>query len=279
MSKIERALRKAEEEKRLKEQAKTATPSLDEEAVNISDSGENLQEEGHEAEETSEYFRKIAARLKSYYDSVGPTDVVFTSAVSGEGKTTASVNCAISLCQDFNLSVCLVDCDLRNPQISAYFEPNGSAGIIEALKQEAELDHVVRPTSISGLSVVQAHKAERKTLPLLNSERFRRLVRDLKDRFDFVIFDSSPVLPVTDTVIISRYVSAIVLIVESEKTRRKHLEQILEQIDDKKIIGFIMNHKKHRIPDAYSYAKYYQYGPKGGASPKDKRFLRKQKST
>lgn len=279
MSKIERALRKAEEERRLKEHAKTPAGAHGEEAVGASDSVEKPEEAGYEAEQTSEYFRKIAAKLKSYYDSVGPTDVVFTSAVSGEGKTTSAVNCAISLCRDFNLSVCLVDCDLRNPQISGYFEPNGSAGVIEALKDKAELDQVIRPTFIDGLSVVHTHKAETQTLPLLNTERFRKFVEELRNRFDFVILDSSPVLPVTDTVVISRYVSAMVLIVESGKTRRKHIEQILEQIEDKKIIGFIMNYKKHRVPEAYNYKKYYQYGPKRETPPKDKRFLRKPKST
>lgn len=223
------------------------------------DTGEP-EKAGYEKERTSEHFRKIAAKLKSYYDSVGPVDVLFTSAVSGEGKTTSAVNCAVSLCRDFNLSVCLVDCDLHKPRISSYFESNGTSGIGDFLRGEAAMDSVLQPTNVKDLSIIKSIGAERAAaLPLLSSDRFRRLVGDLRSRFDYVIFDSPPILPVTDSVIISRHVSAVVLIIESGKTRRKHIEQVLEQVDDKKVIGFIMNHNKAKIPSKYNYSKYYSY--------------------
>jgi len=257
MSKIERALRKAEEERRQKAHAK---PSIDEPAVAVPADIVAPEEASFGAEEsTSEHFRKITAKLKSYYDSVGPVDILFTSAVSGEGKTTSAINCAVSLCRDFNLSVCLVDCDLHKPGISSYFESNGNSGIADFLRGDAELASVLQTTSIENLSIIRSIGAVKESLPLLNSERFRRLVSDLRERFDFAIFDSSPILPLTDTIIISRHISAMVLIVESGRTRRKHVEQVLEQIDGTKVIGFIMNHNKAKIPSSYNYSKYYSY--------------------
>jgi succinoglycan biosynthesis transport protein ExoP len=262
MSKIERALRKAEEERRLKERARPPVDKRGEEAAAVFEGVKVPEKAGYHLEHASEHFRKITAKLKSFYDSVGPTDIVFTSGVSGEGKTTCAVNCAVSLCRDFNLAVCLVDCDLRNPTISDYFDPNGSPGVIEFLKGEFTLDSVIQGTDLKGLSVIQTLKPETITLPLLNTERFRRFVEELRKRFDIVIFDSSPVLPVTDTVVISKSVSAVVLIIEAGKTRRKHIEQVLEQMGDEKIIGFIMNYKEQRVPQAYGYGKYYsqKYG-------------------
>jgi capsular exopolysaccharide synthesis family protein len=256
MSKIERALRKAEEERRLKEHAE---PPIEETTADLPvDTGEP-EKAGYEKERTSEHFRKIAAKLKSYYDSIGPVDVLFTSAVSGEGKTTSAVNCSVSLCLDFNLSVCLVDCDLHKPRISDYFESNGTTGIADFLRGDAAIDSVLQPTNVKDLSIIKSIGPEKSALPLLSSDRFRRLVGDLRGRFDYVIFDSSPVLPLTDAVIISRQVSAMVLIVESGKTRRKHIEQVLEQVDERKVIGFIMNHNKTKIPSTYNYSKYYSY--------------------
>jgi len=224
--------------------------------------GEASKTDGPESDrkQSSEHFRKIAAKLKAYYESVGPTDIVFTSAVAGEGKTTSAVNCAISLCQDFGLSVCLVDLDLRNPQISRRFDLNGSVGIVEALRGEAKVESAIIPTTIEGLSVVYASGVETHILPLLNSDRFRRFVAELRSRFDFVIFDSSPVLPVVDTVVLSKYVSAVVLVIESGKTRKKHIEQLFEQIERDKVIGFVMNFSKSRMPKTYNYSKYYNYG-------------------
>jgi receptor protein-tyrosine kinase len=263
MSKIERALRKAEEERRRKE---SLTPVMDERHEDagadaaVEATGETAQRH-KEPERTSEHFRKIAAKLNSYYESVGPVAIVFTSAVSGEGKTTSAVNVAVSLCQDFNLSVCLVDCDLRKPKLSSHFGSNGRPGIIEALRGEVGLDSVIRPTTLEGLSAVHSRKPETETLPLLNSERFRKLVADLRVRFDFVIFDSSPVLPVVDTVMLLKHVSGMVLVIESGKTRKKHIEQVFEQVGRDKMIGFIMNYKKHKMPETYNYAKHYDYGP------------------
>ncbi len=260
MSKIERALRKAEEEKRKK--AATA-PSLEEPPKDVIATEFGITESHQAKPERAclpEYFRKISAKLKACCDVIGATDVVFASAGSGEGKTTNAVNCAISLCQDFNLSVCLVDCDLRNPTISDYFKSNGSLTIIEHLKGEAEIDSVIGPTPIRGLSVVNSKRVGRMSLPLLNTERLRKFVRELRSRFDFVIFDSPPILPVADAAVLLKHVSATVLVIESGRTRRKQIEQIFEQVDRDKIVGFIMNYKRYRMPETYNYARDYDYG-------------------
>jgi capsular exopolysaccharide synthesis family protein len=256
MSKIERALRKAEEERRKREAAELS--SGEDAKQPRAPSGEIPQ--SLEEQPGMEHFRKIAAKLVAWSESSGASDVIFVSAVSGEGKTTAAVNCAVSLCRDFNLSVCLVDGDLRKPQLSDYQKSNGSLTIVDILKGEAEIDSVIQPTSVKGLSLTASYRTGSLALPLLNSERLGRFVRELRSRFDFVIFDSSPILPVADTVALSKCVSALALVVESGKTRRKHLEQVFEQIDRDKVIGFIMNYKKHRMPETYSYMKYYDYG-------------------
>jgi len=232
MSKIERALRKAEEEKRTREAAEHSSDEKAEEAL-ATPTGITRP---RKAQPGMEHFRKIAAKLKSWAESAGTSDVIIASAVSGEGKTTSAINCAISLCRDLSLT------------------------IVDVLKGEADIDAVVQPTSVKGLSVATSRRAGSLALPLLNTERLGRFVRELRSRFDFVIFDSPPILPVADTVALSKHVSGIVLVIESGKTRRRHLEQVFEQIDRDKVIGFIMNYKKHRMPETYNYTKYYDYG-------------------
>ena len=260
MSKIERALRKAEEEKRNK--APVARPKRDDEK-DVLITAEGLTEP-HEMRPRlthySEHFRKIAARLKACCENIGANDVLFTSAVSGEGKTTNAVNCALSLCQDFNLSVCLVDCDLRNPRISSHFGSNASLGITDVLKGQAEIGSVIQPSSVNGLSIIYSHRTGRLSLPLLNTDRLGKIVHELRARFDFVIFDSPPILPLADAGVLSKSISAMVLVIESWRTRRKHIEQIFDQIDRDKVIGFIMNYKAYKMPGPYNYSHYYDYG-------------------
>jgi capsular exopolysaccharide synthesis family protein len=260
MSKIERALRKAEEERRKKAPPPRSHGGQERDVLITAEGIAEPQETRPSLTHLSEHFRKIAARLKTCCENVGANDVLFTSAVSGEGKTTNAVNCALSLCQDFNLSVCLVDCDLRKPNISGYFPGNETVGITDVLKGQAEIGSAIQPTPINGLSIVYSRRIGRHALPLLSSDRLKKIVQDLRGRFDFVIFDAPPILPLADSAVLSKNVSALVLVIESGRTRRKHIEQIFDQIDCDKVIGFIMNYKKYKIPMTYNYSKYYDYG-------------------
>jgi receptor protein-tyrosine kinase len=256
MSKIERALRKAEEERRNKENIEHP-PAEQAQArdVAIRDIvGFSAVPSG------TEHFRKIAAKLRAWSESTGESDVIVASAIAGEGKTTVAINCAASLCQDFNLSVCLVDGDLRKPRLSDHFQSNGGMTFVDVLEGRADIDSVIQPTSLKGLSIATSSRAGGSSLPLLNSERLGKFVREIKSRFDFVVFDSAPILPVADTVALSKLVSGLVLVIEPGRTRRRQLEQLFEQIDRAKFVGFVMNYRKHRMPETYNYSKYYDYG-------------------
>ncbi|RJP72350.1 MAG: polysaccharide biosynthesis tyrosine autokinase [Candidatus Abyssobacteria bacterium SURF_17] len=280
MSKIERALRKAEEEKLKKTPVEQPADDSEDAVLSIPRDTSRPAEQLPALTHLSESFRKIAARVKSCCENLGANDVIFTSAISGEGKTTTAANCALSLCRDFNLSVCLVDCDLRNPTVAEYFGLNGEAGIVEVLRGQAEIPSAIQQTSQKHLSVIQSRHVGTLSLQLLNEDRMRKLTHELRDRFDFVIYDAPPVLPVADTAVLSKVVSTVVLVLEAGRTRRKHVEQIFEQIDRNKIIGFVMNYKRHRMPETYNYSKYYNYGidetkPSDGAPAGDKRNLSK----
>ena len=144
--------------------------------------------------------------------------------------------------------------------LSNHFKSNGAVTIIEHLKGEAEIDAVIHPSPVKGLSIAYSRMSGRLSLPLLNTHCLEKLVQELRARFDFVIYDSAPILPVADTVVLSRSISGLILIIEPGKTRKKQLEQVLEQIDRDKIIGFIMNYKKQKMPETYNYTDYYTYG-------------------
>jgi capsular exopolysaccharide synthesis family protein len=260
MSKIERALKKAEEERRKKTPSGISPPPENSEFRPIIPVQRGKMQLESPVLELCESFRKIATRLKLNCELLEVNDVLFTSAVSNEGKTTTAANCAMSLSQDFNLSVCLVDCDLRNPRLSEFFHSNGGPSIIDVLKGQIEIPLAIQSTIVPNLSIMYSQRAGRSSLPLLNSERLGNLVYELRSRFDFVIFDSPPVLPIADAVVLSKKVSAIVLVIEPGKTRRRHIEQILDQVDGNKVVGFIMNYKEYRVPQTYSYSGYYHHG-------------------
>jgi succinoglycan biosynthesis transport protein ExoP len=136
--------------------------------------------------------------------------LLVTSAVSGEGKTTLSGNLAISLTRA-GFRTLLIDGDTCAPTAHALFGLAGSPGLGELLREEADLADAVRSSPIPGLSVLPAGQWTQATHQMLVGDRWRRLKRDLKSRFDFVVIDTSPLLLVSDTMLLAREADGVVV--------------------------------------------------------------------
>jgi capsular exopolysaccharide synthesis family protein len=144
--------------------------------------------------------------------SVEPTRLVMvTSAVAAEGKTTLAANLALSLARAGRRTL-LVDCDLRRPALHQLFEQTLQPGFSEALLNEVELPDAVRPTTADeNLWLLPAGQWDREVIQELAREHVQTLFRRLEQEFDFVIIDSHPVLPATDSLLIGQHVDAVLV--------------------------------------------------------------------
>jgi polysaccharide biosynthesis transport protein len=183
--------------------------------------------------------------------------LLVSSAAPSEGKTTVACSIAIALAQG-GQRVCIVDCDLRRPRIHRIFDRSGDAGVTNVIVGNATVDEVVKPTPVDNLWSVPAGPTPPNPADMLHSERFKKFLSDLGDRFDRVVIDSPPIVPVTDSAIISTLVDGTVFVVRAFSTTRHLGHQGLRALRDvdSPVVGAVLNAVNLNRRE-YNY--YYQY--------------------
>jgi capsular exopolysaccharide synthesis family protein len=142
-----------------------------------------------------------------------------TSAVEGEGKTTLASNLALSVARSGRKTL-FVDCDLRRPSAHQLFEQTLQPGFSELVLGEVEPDAVVRPTTTGpNLWLLPAGQWDRAVVQELARRGVGDLFAQLRDEFDFIILDSHPLLPATDSLLIGQHVDGVILSVLHDVSR------------------------------------------------------------
>jgi capsular exopolysaccharide synthesis family protein len=199
--------------------------------------------------------------------------LLITSAGPQEGKTTVAVNMAVTMAQS-GISVLLVDTDMRRPRLhKALGVPGTSDGLSRAIVGESDVFAAVRETGVPNLSLLPCGPTPPNPAELLHAERFKRIIRELSERYDLVIFDSPPVGAVTDPAILARMTDGTILVAKAERTSRDALARAKRAIASDgrvNILGCIINDlnllKQSRYGSYYYYYHYYsKYGTYYGA--------------
>ena len=151
----------------------------------------------------------IAARVLRKAEMEQCRVFMVSSATGGEGKTTLATQLALSLARAGRRTV-LVDFDLRRPAFDEVFGLPLEPGMCEVLRQQAELSSLIHQTA-DNLSVITAGRWDRLALASLSNGAASSVFKELRDEFDFVVIDTSPVLPVADARFVSQYVDSVVL--------------------------------------------------------------------
>ena len=184
--------------------------------------------------------------------------IMVTSALDGEGKTVTSINLAASIARDVKHTCLLVDTDLRNPKVHTYLGCKTKGGLSDHLLNDAPLEDLLINPGVPDLLVLPAGKALLGSAELIGSPRMEALVAEMKHRHPerYVIFDCPPILAVPDALVFSSHVDAIVVVVEAGKTGRGEIRKVVELLEDRNIIGLIMN-KAKALDRGYGYYQYY----------------------
>ncbi len=145
--------------------------------------------------------------------------VMIASALPGEGKTSLASHLATSLARSGQKTL-LIDADLRSPAIHRLFDLTPNPGLSELLRGEATFDDVIVSTAVEELKVITAGKCDSQTLRILSQGGLGGLFARLKEQYDFVIVDSSPILPVADALIIAQQVDAVLFSILADVSRK-----------------------------------------------------------
>ncbi|MBI5806219.1 polysaccharide biosynthesis tyrosine autokinase [candidate division TA06 bacterium] len=207
----------------------------------------------------SEAYRSLRTNIQfSRIDDPLKT-VVITSAAPSEGKSTSAANLAITTALS-GIRTLLVDADLRRPVVHSLFGLEREPGLSNLLAERLPLDKVVKPSGIENLSILTCGAIPPNPSELLGSQRMRDLIKLLSQQFDLVLFDSPPVITVTDTAVLSPQVDGLVLVVKSHATDKRALLRAKTILSNLKanILGVVLN-KIELSGLAGSYDYYYHY--------------------
>jgi succinoglycan biosynthesis transport protein ExoP len=155
--------------------------------------------------------------------------VMITSALPGEGKTSLASHLSTSLARS-GLKTLLLDADLRNPSIHRLFELTPEPGISELLRGEASLEDVIATTGVAELNVITAGKCDYLTLRVLSQGGMGGVFAKLKDQYDFVIVDTSPILPVTDALLIAQQCDAVLFSILRDVSRKAKISAAYQRL-------------------------------------------------
>lgn len=210
----------------------------------------------------AEAFRILTTNLKFMLTKIqGRAPVIlFTSSVKGEGKTTISMNSALSLSS--NKKVVIIGADLRNPQLKRYI-PSNVLGLSDYLADyTTELEAIINPSGLNtNLDIIDSGSIPPNPTDLLEDQRLKILIDDLVTRYDYVLIDSAPMMMVSDSFHILALADVLVYVTRAKYTEKQLLNyiKVVEADENVKKIGLVLNDiDKEEL--RYGYGGKYGYG-------------------
>ena len=189
----------------------------------------------------AEQFRMLRGRIDSLATQQTIKTVAMTSANSDEGKSTAAINLAVVTSMSLGRRVLLVDCDLRRPTIHRSLGLEPGPGLAEVLQDRNSLEEAVISVDDLSLDVLPVRTRPTNPSELLASLAMRRLIEDVCERYDQVIFDTPACLGLPDAKTISELCDGIVLVVRADNTPQGDVEAALEILDRRRVLGLVLN--------------------------------------
>lgn len=191
----------------------------------------------------------------------GCKKIIVTSSGSGEGKTTSTINLAITFAQ-IGAKVLVIDADLRRPRIHAYLDLEGKTGLTQYLGGlEKDMSKVIQSVSRYNFDCVVGGHIPPNPSELLISSRMTELLNSLSDSYDYIFVDSPPLNVVTDCVSIAKQMSGAIVVVRQNYTTSEMLKQAISALEfgKIKIFGYLLNNSKVNQDRKYVHAKYGKY--------------------
>jgi len=214
-------------------------------------------------------FRRICDRIGwvagAAEKPAGPKQVLITSSVIGEGKSTVASLLALTCAVYLNQKTLLLDGDMRRPMIHRLFRESLPRGLSDCLTGTASFDSCLRPTDVDKLRILTAGTTVSDPTDLLTAERWTDLVAEASFYFDRIIIDCAPIIPVNDAVIIGRVVDGVLMVVQAGRTQREVAGRAAEIVRDSQLnlLGLVVNNLEEALPFYYNQKYYgYRYQPR-----------------
>jgi protein-tyrosine kinase len=190
--------------------------------------------------------------------------VLMASALPGDGKTFTSINLALSMARERDVSILVIDADVAKPNISRIFCVEQERGLLDALEDNAlDIESLVLPTDVEGLSILPAGRHNDSATELLASVRMNQVLTRLMtcDPRRIVLLDSPPLLLSTESRTLLEIAGQVVLVVRAGGTPRRAVQEAIGYIGEDKPLGLVLNQSQMALSEGY-----YGYGSYGDAN-------------
>lgn len=209
-----------------------------------------------------------ALRANIQFASVGKQvkKILFTSSNPMEGKTSVSVNLAITLVQAGH-KVLMIDSDLRKPRVHRLLDVPASPGLTNVLVKISDLESAIKHVDDCGIDVLTSGPVPPNPSELLGSKDMQKLLETVEQKYDYIILDTPPSLLISDAAVLSKYVDGVVIVVSYGKTTFDMVEKLKESFENvgANLLGCVLNDVKleksgkYQYKSKYGYYKYYRY--------------------
>ncbi|OHB32285.1 MAG: hypothetical protein A2X84_05885 [Desulfuromonadaceae bacterium GWC2_58_13] len=207
----------------------------------------------------AEQYRKLKSSIVKLAQ-LGRFDksLMVTSAIGGEGKTLTSLNLAITLAQEFDHTVLLVEADIRRPTVLKYLDMEASMGLTDCVLDGIDVGDVLVKTGIGKLSVLPAGRAVPNPVELFSSNRMQQILAEIKSRYvdRYVIIDTTPLLPFAEPQFIANAVGGVLFVVREGYTSTDKVTKALGLLKNHNLLGVVCN----GMSQVTSGGKYGYYG-------------------
>ena len=190
--------------------------------------------------------------------------VVISSSNHREGKSVTAVNLSIALAQEGQQRVLLVDCDFRKPSIRKLMGIKPKHDLISVLTKDIPLEKAIIPTPVNNLEIMVVNTVPSNPAELIGSTKMKKTLAALRKTYDYVIYDSPPIMAVTDAVVLGAEVDGLIMVLQARRTQRERIrdaEDLLRQARAN-LLGFVLTNVRSYIPrylNRYRYYTTYKY--------------------
>lgn len=234
--------------------------------------GLNLVTQNDPKNPAAEAYRVIRTGIQFAQAGKELQTIALTSCTPNEGKSTTVANLAVVLTQA-GKSVLLIDCDMRNPTVHKNFNLSNKVGLSSCISMGTALSDAVQKTSIEGLYALTGGVIPPNPSELLGSEQMKNVLQRAKEQYDYVLIDTPPVMPVTDALIVSRFVDGMILVIASAEVKVEMARDVKNQLVNAgaNILGVVLNKvRSEHHGYGYGYYYYYYYGSKEASNGEGK---------
>ena len=190
---------------------------------------------------TAEQYRTLRTRVAQSERGAAAAVILVTSPGRQEGKTLTAANLALTIAQDCQTRVCIVDADLRHPRVHGLLGVQDTPGLAEVLTGEATLADALVTIEPQQITVLPAGKPSARPAELLGSTAMRRTLQALRAQFDRIIVDAAAAFPLADVGILAPIVDGVVLVVQAAVTTKPAIQNAVSIIGSDRVLGVVLN--------------------------------------